>query len=125
MRTYEVTRGPHYNAEPIIAIPEPHYKHLISCERYRELRQIISSRNHARLEQGFPTWGTCTPGVHLPIRRGISKVSNRRTKCICISFFQIFIYMSVNIPFKNHFMLIVKYSISMNNHDKRFCHRKF
>jgi len=77
MRTYEVTRGPHYNAEPIIAIPEPHYKHLISCERYRELRQIISSRNHARLEQGFPTWGTCTPGVHLPIRRGISKVRKR------------------------------------------------
>jgi len=30
------------------------------------------------LEQGFPTWGTCTLGVHLPIRRGTFKVRNRR-----------------------------------------------
>jgi len=28
--------------------------------------------------------------------------------------------MSVNILFKNHYMLIV-----MNNHDKMYCHRKF
>ena len=35
-------------------------------------------RNKFCVEQGFPTWGTCTPGMHLPIRRGTFKVSNRR-----------------------------------------------
>jgi len=57
MRTYKVTRGPRYDADPITAEPEPYEKqllHPISCERYRELSQIISSRTYVRLE------GTCS-----------------------------------------------------------------
>ena len=49
-------------------------------------------------------------GVHLPIRGGSFKVSNRRKKIylhdIC---FQRFIHISVNIIFKNHYMLVFKY----------------
>jgi len=40
MRTYEVTRGPHYDADATMMVPEPYYKqllHHISCERYGEL----------------------------------------------------------------------------------------
>jgi len=33
--------------------------------------------------------------------------------------------MSVNTIFKNHYMLIVKYRLSMIGHDKIFCHDKF
>jgi len=36
------------------------------------------------LQQRFPTWGTCTLGVHLPIWRGPFGVSNRREKYIRI-----------------------------------------
>ena len=40
MRTYEATGGPHYDADAIMAVPEP-YKiqllHFTSCEMYREL----------------------------------------------------------------------------------------
>jgi len=39
MRTYKVTRGPHYDTNATMALPQPYKKqllHLISCERYRE-----------------------------------------------------------------------------------------
>jgi len=41
IRTYKVTRGPHYDADAIMAVPQPYKKqllHLTSCERYRELQ---------------------------------------------------------------------------------------
>jgi len=40
IRTYEATRGPHYDAGTTMAVPEPYKKqllHFISCEMYREL----------------------------------------------------------------------------------------
>ena len=42
------------------------------------------------LDQGFPTWGTCTP-------MGTFQVSNRREKYLHIIYFQIFIHISMNI----------------------------
>jgi len=41
IRTYKVTRGPHYDADATMAVPQPYKKqllHLISCERYCELQ---------------------------------------------------------------------------------------
>jgi len=38
---YTTARGPHYDADATMAVPEPNLKqllHLISCERYRELQ---------------------------------------------------------------------------------------
>jgi len=40
MRANKVTRGPHYDANATMMVPEPYKKqfsHLISCERYHEL----------------------------------------------------------------------------------------
>jgi len=40
MRTYKVTRGPHYDADETLLVQEPYWKqllHLISCERYHQL----------------------------------------------------------------------------------------
>jgi len=37
-------------------------------------------RNEVNVKQGFPTCGTCTPRVHLPIRRGTFK-KRTRPKC--------------------------------------------
>jgi len=40
MSSNKVTRGPHYDADTTMAVPEPYHKqllHLISCERYHEL----------------------------------------------------------------------------------------
>jgi len=54
MRNYEVTREPHYDADATMVVPEPCYKqllHLISCERYRELCQIIYSRLYVHLKK--------------------------------------------------------------------------
>jgi len=57
---------------------------------------------------GVPTWDTCTPrlGVLLPIWRGTFKVSNKRE----IVYIFLNVHKSVNIIFKNHCMLIVKYN---------------
>jgi len=41
MRTYKITRRPHYDADATMAVPEPYQKHplhLTSCKRYRELQ---------------------------------------------------------------------------------------
>jgi len=40
IRSYKVTRGPHYDADATMAVPQPYKKqlsHIISCERYCEL----------------------------------------------------------------------------------------
>jgi len=58
-------------------------------------------------KSGVPNLGTCIP-------RDTFKVSNRKGRYILhiyiyIIYFRIFIHISVNIIFKNHYMLIVKY----------------
>ena len=62
------------------------------------------------LEQRYPNWDHVHLGVHLPIWRGMSKVSNRREKIsLYIIYFELFTHISVNNIFKNHDMLIGKY----------------
>jgi len=46
-------------------------------QSFQEQAATISNAFH-HSNTGVPTWGTCTPGVRLPIRRGTFKVSNRR-----------------------------------------------
>ena len=47
--------------------------------------------------------------LHLPIWRDTFKVSNKRELYLYSIYFQIFIHTSVNVIFKKHYILIVKY----------------
>ena len=89
------------------------------------------------IEQGFPTWGKCTLGVHFPIWRGTLKVSNRSEKYLyyCSIYFQLFIQTSVNIIYnilKNHYLRLSESLKSKNINNsvefcyvaKPFCHKK-
>jgi len=44
------------------------------------------------VDQGFPTWGRCIPGVHWSNRRGTFQVGNRREKYIYILFISKYCY---------------------------------
>jgi len=59
-----------------------------------------------RLAQGFLNWSICAQRVHLPIWRGTYKFSNRTENiCLYIIDFKLFTHISVNIIFKNHYVL--------------------
>ena len=50
IRTYKVTRGPHYDADATIAVHELNFT-FISCESIMNYRQIIYSRLYVRINQ--------------------------------------------------------------------------
>jgi len=76
------------------------------------------------LTQGFPTWSTCTPGVHLPIRRGTFKASRRWEKYIYILFISKYLYIHHWVLFPKIIVCLLL-NMSMNDHDNISCHRKF
>jgi len=72
----------------------------------------------------YPRGYIClSEGVHLPIRRGTFKVSNRRQKYIPVLFIFKFLYISLNIVFEGHYYILL--NISVKNHEKIFCHKEF
>jgi len=59
---------------------------------------------------GVPKLGYMLPlGVHLPIWRGTNKLTIEGKICLYIIDFELCIHISVNIIFKNHYVLIGKY----------------
>ena len=65
-----------------------------------------------------------TQGYILSIRRGTFKVSNRRWKYIYILFISKYVHIYQLILLSNVIICLLL-NISMNNHDKVCCHKKF
>jgi len=51
MRTYKVTRGPHYDADATVAVPEPKFYILFHEKGIMNYMQIISSHLYVRINQ--------------------------------------------------------------------------
>ena len=68
------------------------------------------------LGQGFPTWRTCTP-------RGTLKLTIEGENLFVYDFFQIFIYISMNII--SEVLIFLLLNISIISNDKIFCGKKF
>jgi len=51
MRTYKVTRGPHYDADATVAVLELKFYIFFPAKGIMNIRQFISSRLYVRINQ--------------------------------------------------------------------------